>query len=261
MTEPRQKAATAGTRFVSGAAVAKQAGLALVALAILPALFAQQAAQPKPVDSADQATPSIPVILFAFDRPGLPIPTYLMAIAQDGNGHYAGTEVPETPGNSAPAVEPQSFGRPFSVAPATAERILGLARNLQDFNVTCASNAKNIADTGKKKLTYSGPDGHGSCTYNYSDNKDVQAVTGIFQGIAETMDLGRRLDLLHRFDRLGLDDAMAFLADEVSHGRALEVVTIAPTLRSIADDAEVMQRVRARAKALLALIPADAQSR
>jgi hypothetical protein len=261
MIQPRQQAATPGMRFVSMAAIAKKAALGLLAIAALPTLLAQQATQPKPVDSADLTPPSIPIVLFSFERQGLPVPTYLMAIAQDGNGHYAGTEMPAAPGSSTTAADPQPFGRPFSVTPATAVRILGLARNLQDFNVTCASNAKNIADTGKKRLTYSGPDGHGSCTYNYTDNKDALALTEIFEGIAETMDLGRRLDLLHRFDRLGLDDATSFLADEVSHGRALEIVTIAPTLRSIADDAEVMQRVRARAKALLALIPADAQPR
>ncbi len=39
------------------------------------------------------------------------------------------------------------------------------------FNIECASKAKNIADTGKKTLSYTGADGSGSCTYNYSDNK------------------------------------------------------------------------------------------
>jgi hypothetical protein len=77
-------------------------------------------------------------------------------------------------------------------------------------------------------------------------------------GIAETMDEGRELDRLHRYDRLGLDDAMAALSAEVSAGRALGLETIAGTLRALADDAEVMQRVRARASALLRLIPADA---
>jgi hypothetical protein len=221
-------------------------------------LLAQQPTQPKPVDTADSTASSIPVILFSFERQGLPVPNYLIAIAQDGNGHYAGSEVPATPGQSnMAAADPQPFGRSFSVSPETAGRILGLARNLNDFNVTCASKAKNVADTGTKKLTYSGPDGHGSCTYNYTDNKNAGALTETFQGIAETMDIGRRLDLLHRFDRLGLDDAMSYLSDEFSHGRALEIGTIASSLSSIADDAEVMQRVRVRARALLALIPAQ----
>jgi hypothetical protein len=39
------------------------------------------------------------------------------------------------------------------------------------------------------------------------------------------------------------------------------VGTIAASLRSIADDADVMQRVRARARTLLALVPADGDAR
>jgi hypothetical protein len=80
----------------------------------------------------------------------------------------------------------------------------------------------------------------------------------LLRGIAETMDEGRELDRLHRYDRLGLDDAMASLTEEVSNGSAREVGTIAPSLRAIAADAEVLQRVRARAAALLNLIPPDA---
>ena len=144
-----------------------------------------------------------------------------------------------------------------SISPATAGRVFATARKLKHFNVTCASKAKNIADTGTKTLTYSGPDGSGSCTYNYTENKDVQALTEIIQGIAETMDQGRGLDHLHRFDRLGLDAAITFLAQEVSEGHALELGTIAASLRSIATDAEVMERVRMRASKLLALIPAE----
>jgi hypothetical protein len=97
--------------------------------------------------------------------------------------------------------------------------------------------------------------------YNYSENKDVQSITEIFQGMAETMDEGRQLDHLHRFDRLGLDAAITFLAQEVSAGRALEVGTIAPSLRSIADDEDVIQRVRARARTLLALAPGASEAR
>ncbi len=65
------------------------------------------------------------------------------------------------------------------------------------------------------------------------------------------MDEGRRLEFLHRYDRLGLDAEMISLANEVQAGRAMELGTIAPTLDAIADDTAVMQRVRLRAEKLL----------
>lgn len=133
-----------------------------------------------------------------------------------------------------------------------------MGRQLNHFNINCSTKAKNIANTGTKVLSYSAPDGSGSCTYNYSDNKDVESLTETIQGIAETLDRGRELDHLHRFDRLGLDSAIIFLSQEVTEGHALELGTIVVSLRSIASDPELIERVRNRAGKLLALIPGEA---
>jgi hypothetical protein len=200
-------------------------------------------------------------VSFAFERAGVQVPKFTMRIGEDGSGSYQGEEaapVSPYPGVSTP---PQPIDRQFTVSNATAHRIFALARDAGRFNIACASKAKNIADTGKKTLSYKGADGEGSCMYNYSENKSVAQITEIFQGIAATMDEGRELDHLHRYDRLGLDAALEFLAHQVAEGRALEVGTIQTTLRSIAADTEVMQRVRTRANALLAPLPAEVVSK
>jgi hypothetical protein len=185
-----------------------------------------------------------------------------MTIHDDGSAVYEGEEAPEPTRYGPPAtLSLKPFQSSVRVTPATASRIFALARKLNRFNAACASKAKNIASTGIKTLSYAGPDGAGSCTYNYSEDKNVQALTEIFEGIAETMDEGRKLDHLRRYDRLGLDSAMSFLAQEVSDGHALELGTIADSLRSIAADGELMERVRMRAKSLLALVPADKEPR
>ena len=216
-------------------------------------------------DARPTATPaSLPVsttrpqVTFAFERKGLPVPKFRLTIQDDGSTVYEGEEVPQVSGQgSSVSLSSHAFRSTVGISPATATRIFALGQKLNRFNITCASKAKNIADTGTKTLSYVAADGTGSCTYNYTENKDVQALTEIIQGIAETMDQGRGLDHLHRFDRLGLDAAITFLAQEVSEGHALELGTIAASLRSIATDAEVMERVRMRASKLLALIPAE----
>ena len=71
------------------------------------------------------------------------------------------------------------------------------------------------------------------------------------------MDDGRALEHLHRYDRLGLDAELETFSREVADGHAIELQTIAPALRSIAQDADLMQRVRTQARALLALVPAE----
>jgi hypothetical protein len=214
------------------------------ALILLPALSCLTLrAQPAAV-SDNPAHPGAEV-RFDFARVGVPVPKYALDIKDDGSGTYTAED--------SSAGEPQHVHREFILTPATTNRIFTLARAVHPD--TCASKAKNVADSGTKTFTYIASGTTTSCTYNYTEVKDLDALTEIFQGMAETMDLGRRLDFLHRFDRLGLDDAIAFLAEEISSGRAIEVGIIEPSLRSIASDAQVMQRVRTKAAALLALIP------
>ena len=197
------------------------------------------------------------MVSFAFERPGLQVPKFTMHIGEDGLGSYQGEEAPPTSPYPGVSSLTAPIDRSFSISAATAHKIFALAHDLHNFNTACASKARNIADTGKKTLLYKGPDGEGSCTYNYSENKSVSQLTEIFLGISATMDTGRELDHLHRYDRLGLDAALASLAQQVSQGHALELGTIEATLRSIAADTDVMQRARTRADALLALVPAD----
>ncbi len=151
----------------------------------------------------------------------------------------------------------QHIDRSINLTPATVTKIFKAARALNYFNIECASKAKNIADTGKKTLTYTGADGSGSCTYNYSENKSVDTLSNSFLAIAYTMDEGRRLEFLHRYDRLGLDAEMISLGQEIEAGRAMELGTITPVLAAIADDTAVIQRVRLRAQKMLERVAAE----
>jgi hypothetical protein len=194
------------------------------------------------------------MITFDFARAGagVPVPKYKLVIHEDGTGSYEGEALPPPtrygPSAASAAVP---FKREVHLTPATTAHIFDLAGQLEHLKVACASKAKNIADTGTKTLTYAGPDGSGTCTYNYTDIKELTALTEAIQGITETLDEGRELDRLHRYDRLGLDSAMAYLKDEVAAGRALEVQLIGDSLSAIAGDADVLARVRAKASAML----------
>ena len=200
-------------------------------------------------------------VTLAFERPGLPVPRYSLTVGDKGEGQYVGEETPPAVrGVDAPGPSHAFESKSFAVSPATVAQVFADAKDLHFFNTNCASNAKNIADTGKKTLTYQGAGGKGSCTYNYAENKKVRALTDIFQGIAATLDMGRELEHLHKYDRLGLDASMQRLAQEVTEGRALEVGSIAPTLQSIAADGELIQRVRAKANVLLGLSGESGQS-
>jgi hypothetical protein len=210
------------------------------------ALFATLASaqQPAPAKSAQ--------VSFQFARPGIEVPEFSLEVKENGTGRYRAEQAYVGPGiDSGPSSPTQHIDRAVSLSPGTTHKIFAASRELNRFNDPCASTAKNIADTGKKTLRYTGEGGDGSCTYNFSQDKRVAMLTDLFLGIAHTLDVGRKLEFDHRFDRLGLDAETSLLMEDVAAGRAVELGTIAPTLKSIASDSEVLERVRARAIKLL----------
>ena len=191
-------------------------------------------------------------ITFQLERPDMPVSNFTMRLHEDGTGSYQAEEVEgSADGTSVRYASDKHILRTMDLTPATVTRIFNAARDLNRFRMDCDSKKKNIANTGKKTLSYTDADGVGSCIYNYSDNKKITMLTDTFIALAYTMDEGRRLEYLHRYDRLGLDAETISLEQAVKDGRALELVTIAPVLTSIAGDMAVMERVRLRSARLL----------
>jgi len=197
--------------------------------------------------------PAAEAVTFHFERPGAPIPTFTLTVHPDGTALYQVSYPPEIPKYSpyaaTLAAQPNTeVVMNVVLTPATTAALFDQVRSTNGFARGCASRAKNIASTGKKTLTY----GTASCTYDYADDKTIVALTRTFEGIAFTLDEGRKLDIKHRYDRLALDPETEFLVESYKRGDAVELAAIAPTLRSLADDPQVLERVRARAATLLA---------
>ncbi len=213
-----------------------------------------------PCDSTPAQQPVPATLTFHFERPGLPVPVYTIALHPDGSGSYTAQYAPPPRQTSryggvdasAPQQTPESVTLPIQLSPATTATLFERATTVGYFQHPCEAKVKNIADTGKKVLTYAGPDSTGSCIYNYTENKLIAGLTDTFFGIAYTLEEGHTLAASHRFDHLGLDAEMIQFTEAVKQGRALEVGAIAPILRSIAEDPQLLDRVRARASQLLA---------
>jgi hypothetical protein len=69
--------------------------------------------------------------------------------------------------------------------------------------------------------------------------------------VAGTILEGARLETLLQHDRLGLDSEMEYVAEASKDGRLLELGAIQGILDRLADDPDVMVRVRKRARAML----------
>jgi hypothetical protein len=186
----------------------------------------------------------IDMLVFDFERVGIEPPHWGFEINKDGHGRYYVKSNP-TEGNPS-----GNDWHDVVVGQQTLEMLMqGLAK--VGTGKGCETKAKNIANTGKKKLSYVHSDIWFTCEFNYSDDEGVMKAAGAFQSMAATMQTGERLKHSLRYDRLGLDAEMDALVEEVQARRALEVQNIAPVLQAIIDDDRVIERVRRKAAHLL----------
>jgi hypothetical protein len=189
-------------------------------------------------------------IRFVFENPKLQPASYVMDINQDGSGHFQ-----SQPGNAAPADAEGITPQPSSADIRIEEPLLGLlfktARSHNFFAIACESTKVKVAFTGKKALQYTGPDGQGACTFNWSHDQQLMKITEDLIAVAYTMEVGRRLTVEHDHDRLSLDAELESLQDSKNAGRAQQMQNIAPQLEAIATDDKVMDRARSRARQLL----------
>jgi hypothetical protein len=140
----------------------------------------------------------------------------------------------------------------FTISTRTQERLFRDAREANYFNGDFSYKKHAVASTGKKTLTYSDSVRHFSTTYDYSENKAIQEIMNLFSGISNTIEHGRKLVYLHRFDKLGLEDELKGMESAAEGHNLAELQIIVPTLKSIEDDTTVLNIARQRAKKLLA---------
>jgi len=140
----------------------------------------------------------------------------------------------------------------FTLSSRNQKKLFDDAREANYFNGDFSYKKHAVASTGKKTLTYSDPVRNFSTTYDYSENKAIEEITNLFSGISNTIEHGRKLVYLHRFDKLGLEDELKGMESAAESHNLAELQIIAPTLKSIADDATVLNIARRRAKKLLA---------
>jgi hypothetical protein len=133
-----------------------------------------------------------------------------------------------------------------------AAKISKLAQQASYFNGDFEYRAHRIANTGKKTLTYADEARHFQTVYNHSENKAIQELTSIFQGISSTIEFGRTLQFKHKYDKLGLESVLKAMEDAADNHNLAEIQVVSSTLKDIAGDSSVLNIARQRARRLLA---------
>jgi hypothetical protein len=211
-----------------------------IAWALLPLLFTAKTL------TAD-VTPTAQ-IRFTYENPKLQPQKYVLTVEEDGTGHFRSEGSGQSDGQSMSS-EPQD--RPIHISKTLREAMFAGARKSKLFAFPCDDGGKNVAFQGTKTLEYAGPEGKGSCVYNWSKNAQIEKLTDQFEAMASTLDEGSRLQRQYEHGRLSLDSEMEILEQMVHEGRAIELENIAPILQTLAGDEAVLQRVQRRARAML----------
>jgi hypothetical protein len=214
--------------------------LALTALA-LP-LRGQVGSAPEPLFQVD------------FSNPGLSPAHWTLTLRPDGSGHFRserGNAAGEDSQEGAQRIEAPDVDRDIQVSAEFAARVFQTVEHKKLSGSACESRLK-VAFQGWKKLSLTGPGGEWGCQFNYSQDKEIQALGDSLVAVAGTIVEGARLELLLRHDRLGLYSEMESLAEAAADGRAQQMSAIREVLERLADDPGVMERVRKQARALLA---------
>lgn len=131
-----------------------------------------------------------------------------------------------------------------------AESIFDLASKLNFFNEKIESGLK-VANTGKKTFRYD--DGQGKVSeavFNYSTNPLAQQLLNRFENIAATERAYIMLDETSRFDKLGVNDALAQVEELWLHKQLAAPSQFIPLLNKIASHQSYMHLARERAARL-----------
>lgn len=184
-----------------------------------------------------------------FSNPGLTPSRWSLLLHPDGSAHFHSDPGDKT-ATELHMIEPGTVDRDIQLSHEFTDHAFGVVRHHKLLNTGCESNLK-VAFQGWKKISYAGPEGKGGCEFNFSKNKDIQDLGDGFVAVASTIVEGARLELLMQHDPLGLDKEMEFMKEASDDGRLQQICAIHPILTKLADDTDVMERVRKRARTLL----------
>lgn len=227
-------------------AVGCRLGLLLALLSASTLLHAQA----RPLEANPSQHPAAPTVTFTFDWSSIEPHRYVIWVDSSGDAAYQSWMVE-------PTAEQSIAGEPyilkFTVAVATRDRIFALASRLNYFKGDFEYRKHRVAFTGDKTVAYADPDKQYQTRYNWSENPGINELTALFQGMSTTIESGRRLTRLRRFDRLGLDEELKNLEHVAVEHQATELQIIVPILEQLAEDPGVMNIARQRAQHILGI--------
>jgi hypothetical protein len=211
-----------------------------LAFLVLACLSGFVSAQAPPTVGA----PPVAVVTFTLDFPESTPSHYSIAVEETAHASYESTVKVEDAGE-------ETYRSTFEVSSSTRERIFEWAKQAKFFEKKIDSGNHKIAFTGQKILSYQNGQQSSTAQYNYSNLEPVRQLTALFQNMAATLDYGRKLSYLHRYQKLALDEQLREMETQARNNQLGEIQALTPVLQEIVDDPSVINGVRARARDLI----------
>lgn len=190
-----------------------------------------------------------PVVQMEYSNPGASPTHWTLVLRANGQGSFRAE--PAKPASGSKTMEVPAIDRGFQLSPDYAGRVFRVATSDRVLDDKCESHLK-VAFQGWKTIQYQGPEGKGSCTFNYSRDRQIQEMGESLVAVAATLIEGARLELLRQHDPLGLDRETNFMVEGAADGRLQQIGAIREILESLEQDPAVMEMVRKRIRILLA---------
>src|SRR5689334_10928367 len=180
---------------------------------------------------------SAQTITFTKSFPGSTPPYASVSVTKNGALEYKESPTDEQP---VTATLPEKDATPLSDMDST----------LEYFRIQLESGLK-VANTGKKSFRYD--DGSGKISeanFNYSTNQVAQQLLDKFEQIAATERAYLDLEKTSRFDKLGVNDALAEIESLWLRKQLAAPLQFVPLLKQISSHESYMHVVRERAARL-----------
>lgn len=219
----------------------------MICACLLTAAISALGQSPTPNPSVN---PPIPVVAFTCLWDAATPQTYSITVHSTGTARYVSSN-PARPAENRDA-DPE-YSTEFVMSEPGRTKAFNLAKQANYFNGDFDYKKHTLAFTGTKTLSYADISHNYQTTYNWSENTAIDQLTRLFTGISSTIEHGRKLVFLRRFDKLGLEAELKGMESEAQSGFLAEIQIIAPTLEGIANDASILHIARVRAQHLLEL--------
>ena len=139
--------------------------------------------------------------------------------------------------------------RTFLLSPSGRAKFLSViaaTNNLE--NGKNYETKRKVADLGRKHVSLEMSSGTREADFNYSDLKEVNALSAFFDALLNQQTLALDLETAIRYERLSVPQRLDQLEDELKVGRIGDPEGLIPLLDKISEDKQVLDYARQHAQ-------------